>query len=53
MGLGLLALAGLAVSYGAENGGGLLTAAVLGGPGSLAVAMAAFYLIKGTGRPEA
>jgi lysozyme len=52
MGLGLLALAGLAISYGSANGGGFLTAAVLGGPGVLAVAMALFYLIKGTARPE-
>jgi len=52
MGLGLLGLAALAVSYGAANGGGLLTAAVLGGPGVLAVAMAAFYLVKGTGGRE-
>jgi lysozyme len=52
-GLGLLGLAGLAISYGSENGGGYLTAAVLGAPGALAVAMAAYYLVRGNDHPAA
>ena len=46
-GLALLALAGLAVTQGEAAGGGPLTAAILGAPGALAAAMAAFYLVKG------
>jgi lysozyme len=45
-GLALLALAALAFTHG-DAGGGPLTAAILGAPGALAVAMAAFYLAKG------
>lgn len=52
-GLGLLGLSGLAISYGSENGGGYLTAAVLGAPGALAVAMAAYYLVRGNDHPAA
>jgi lysozyme len=46
-GFGLMALAGLAVAQGEAAGGGPLTAAILGAPGALAVAMAGFYLVKG------
>lgn len=46
-GFALMALAGLAVAQGEAAGGGPLTAAILGAPGAIAVAMAAFYLVKG------
>lgn len=46
-GLALLSVAGLTLAHGDAADGGALTAAILGAPGALAVAMAAFYLVRG------